>query len=285
MKKCWICLGTDETETNQFVIPCFCVGDMQYIHRVCFIKYLTNNKKCKFCYHTYIVEVRNGVFIWLYEFLVAVAKYVLLVMGFLFLTIFIFMFLCAYGVSVLYLTMGIEYIQNNRYKVLMGSPLIFISILSFRFIEYNYLLHAMPIIMFLDLSKTEHFFISFIPFMFFFSTGNILKIVESSEKYFVDDEDANLAGAMGIYDSTNELSHDLVMNNNTIPMGKIVCSLLTPYLSYIIGFLFPGDALSRSACGCIVFSFSKQILYFYYLKMLRKKIKSIRVIEPGCRNF
>ncbi|KAG0432869.1 E3 ubiquitin-protein ligase MARCH5 [Dictyocoela muelleri] len=281
MKTCWICLGNDETDANKFVKPCFCQGDMKYIHRFCFIKYFTTNKKCKFCYHSYQVELDNYKFVKFYEFLVIIAKYVIWTASLIFLSLFIFIFLCGYGISVIYLIMGLEYIQNNKYKVIIGSPLIFLSIISGRFIEYNYLFHILPTIIFLDLSKTEHLFISFIPLMFFFSTGNILRMVETNEEYFFDKSEIDLAGAMGIYDNTTDLSREIVMNNNSIPSSKIVVSMLTPYISFLLGYMFHGDTLYKSACGCIVFALGKQILYFYYLLMLKRIIKSIKVIEPG----
>ncbi|KAG0441020.1 hypothetical protein DMUE_1356 [Dictyocoela muelleri] len=279
MKKCYYCHKEEKIE-NKIIRPCYCIGEDRYIHRICFIKNNYYKKRCEICGHIYQIEFREINFRKLCKIFHLAYKYILLGIGMLFIFLFTCLFIMLYGISVLYLVMGKEYFEENKFIVICSSPLIFILIITGRFIGYHYSLHILPIKLFLDLSNTKHFLISFIPFMFLITRGCIMKKLRDSEMSKCNGEEIELSNSIGLYDHMNDLYGGFQIDDITIPIGKIVVSLLTPYISCLIGLLFEADPLLRSVYGCIFYFLLKQCLYYCYIKLLKKTIRNINIIEP-----
>lgn len=277
VKKCWICHETEiENRSEKWIRPCMCRSELKNVHISCLTAYITSTptkiRTCKFCNYTYQYTTNKYAFLFFFNFLKSISEYFLIGFSLILIAIGSYFALFLYGVTVLSLFSGItimkEVIYLKSIRIFVALPIIPLSLLYTRCNKYSVLFHSIPTLVLYDMLDITKFWYSLFPLIFFFYT-----IIIHYLRRKIGDEQFPL------YETTNHT--DIYINEHPLRVNQIISTLLIPYISFIVGCVFPSKSICiRTICGSVTYILTKDILYFLYIFYRKRQLSSMQILEP-----
>lgn len=266
-----------------WIRPCKCRGSLEYVHRKCFIKFITFSRsglKCNQCQTNYNIFIKEYFYIKIYEALHSFSLGFLftVIIGISFISAYLILFI--YGASLTFITLGKEtiynlIINNNTYhianytgivRMLIAFPLIPISLLFTKPFIYAFLLNIIIFILIIESTSLFNIFFSSIPiFLFFYRMlMDIIKeyLIPNSYEYF----------NQRIYLINSYFAEF------PFPAKEGIIVLLLPFLSAFVGyFIFGSMSIIFTILGGFLLLVAYDLSTILYIFMVKRRQDTLEV--------
>ncbi|EPR78089.1 hypothetical protein SLOPH_2295 [Spraguea lophii 42_110] len=277
-KTCWICFQTDD---KLYIRPCICKGDTKFVHKDCFLQYISRNniikKNCTVCKYDYQIERKSYAYLTLYSYYMKATNIFLSTFATSILLTIVLLILFFYGIAcVAMMNFDINYLFLETY--IIHDYLDFLRIVGGFFSIPVYLLKflydrrspdrnigILPIIFIIDFkgfSRRIHYYI--IPVMVVIFTKILSKIIKKLDSHYFFEDNSFMHG-------------EIVIHESSWSIRKIVATLAIPFVGSLIGRIFPFGNLTNSLLGSLFYMFILDSLFILNLFFLKKRNNSILI--------
>jgi E3 ubiquitin-protein ligase MARCH5 len=286
-KRCWICLGEEAEEDDNWIAPCYCKGTVKYTHEKCLLRWIFEKQsiddpvQCQSCGYTYVIQEP-------YNPLLSVMNYIN--SGINSLVPFGVLTLSSVGGYILAATFGgfafISFVgeegwsiiddKSLEFQVITGLPLIPVTLILSRFSTPDSFFIIIPMLLF----PIKRF-----PVIFSWPPSPILTLYSLPWIRLIYKK---LHSSLLMWD----LERERVLHSGRFQIATLqeseessavrlsLGALVFPLLSSVIGSFIPSKSLSKfhkSLIGGIILVFTKDVTSFIYRKIIRKQRRSRKI--------